>query len=397
MKNRDDYYVFISYASKDQEQANALYSVLTGSRNGFACWMDKQKIKFDKRAFQEQIVQGIQQASCIVLVDTRESQKSEYVKMELATAEMYKVPIVRYKASQTKWKFLNQLRLRWAIQRVQFRATQPVWFTLLGLLLLMGAMIVSVLFLGTETARAAERYLPEAMFASVVREDEKEVDPSIAAPFYFVPDYAQILDDFNEDISFNQRSDYYYDISPRGAEVEIDQDGGALYLFYPDWCADGDLMWECETEIRGKKIRWDYLQYFGFRARSVAYSDEQDISISISPQRRGYGFGWSFSDHATPFFHANSTFPEEDFYAYVALDHNWHTYEILLDPVMHTLFYYMDGQLIDTHGMQHYDEWVEDDSVKLVIYALSSGSKKDDEQISATRFEIDRLIVGGFR
>jgi len=81
----------------------------------------------------------------------------------------------------------------------------------------------------------------------------------------------------------------------------------------------------------------------------------------------------------------------------VALDHNWHTFEILLDPVMHTLFYYMDGQLIDTHVMQYYDEWVEDDSVKLVIYALSSGNRKDTEQISDTYFEIDRLIVGGFR
>jgi hypothetical protein len=395
MKKTSNQYIFISYASKNEEQANTLYKTLTSSRYGFACWMDRQKIEINEKTFQEQIVHGIRQAGCLILVDTRESQKSKYVKMELATAETYKVPIIRYKAKQAKWEFLNRLRLQWAIQRIQFRVTQPAWFTLLGLLLLLGAMIFSVLFLGTATARAAERYLPEAVFASISgNEDETQVDPSVAAPFYFVPDYAQILDDFNLDGEIDNDSYFYRGMAQEGTGVDIAKENERLHLFIPGSCSMVDGAFECQTEIvYGKHdIRWDYLQYFGFRARSVMNSSRLNVSLRISSESGENGFGWSFSDHATPFYKSSFAYPEEDFFAYVTMDNNWHAYEILLDPTMHKLFFYMDGQLIDTYMMQYYDEWVENNVMQFVLGVHGDGGDDAD-----TYFEIDRLVVGGFR
>jgi len=400
MNPKKDSYAFISYSSANRDDAKKLFDILTNQRNRLTCWLDVIELDGQGVVFQKQIVEGIKNASCLVLVETEEAKKSDYVDMELKTALSANIPVIRFSPKKGQSKLIESIRLFFLAQLIKFRATQPYWVSLTLFILLLGIMAGIVFLFGSlvfpTAVRAASRLLPEAVYNAISQPDEQNISPEVAAPFHYIPDSALLLEDFSNGDQWI-RNYFHYDIKPRNENVKINAVNGLLQFEIPEFCYSNELRWDCEIEIQSPQYPLDSIQYFAFRAKLDQTSNAENISLSISiPSwtRRRSGFGWDLSAHVTPFFRSSTKLPEQDFYAYVETDQNWHAYEILLDPKTSILYYYVDGQLIDTHKMQYYEEW-KSAPLKLIIYALGNGnSNLETKDKVDTQIEIDKIIIG---
>ncbi len=79
----DGKYVFISYSSKDFEQATWIKNTLES--NGIPCWMDKKSIH-GGQDFSKEIPEAIKGCSAFVLILTRNSQEAHWVQEEILAA-----------------------------------------------------------------------------------------------------------------------------------------------------------------------------------------------------------------------------------------------------------------------------------------------------------------------
>ena len=79
----DGKYVFISYSSKDKEQAEWVKNTL--EKNGIPCWMDKKSIHGGQN-FSKEIPDAIKGCSAFVLILTGNSQEAHWVQEEILAA-----------------------------------------------------------------------------------------------------------------------------------------------------------------------------------------------------------------------------------------------------------------------------------------------------------------------
>ena len=402
MTEKKDAYAFISYSSDNRNEALRLYEVLTNKRHRITCWLDVVDLNSLDMAFQEQIIRGITNASCLILVETQESKKSDYVDLELRTALQHNTPTFRYKVHQNESSFIESLRMFLLAQKVKFRTTQPYWITLVILVSFLAIMGFALFFFGRTLtpvfSEAVNRILPEAAQISINLDDIEEIiKPEIAAPFHYIPSYYLQQDGFDDTQSFDYGA-LYFDISAQNEDVSAMVENGSLTFQIPKICTQQNE-YSCEIEIHSQGYNLEQLQYFAFRAKINSMAENQNLSLSISiPSwtRTRSGFGWNLSQHVTPFFRSSPALPEPEFYAHVEIDEKWHAYEILLDPQESLLYYYVDGQLIDTHKMQFYEDW-KTAPICLIIYALGNINESMDVTSSVdTYIEVDELIVGGF-
>jgi len=420
MKEKRDTYVFISYASADRRHALDLYQSLSGKWHRITCWMDVYDIAVDDATFQEHILRGIQNASALVLVESDASRQSVYVQRELAEARTSGIPVFRHRVAISQDQsepaekprginaLLRRLQLAWLDLRIKFRITQPFWLANLAILLVIAGMGTAIYFLGRTVTplvvEALDRSLPEPLVVDQLQQETPvPLDPAAEAPFHFKPGAALLSDDFSNDGGINEAV-FRYDIKPGYEQVSIRQQDGILNFDLPPECTREDLYWSCETEINTHRLTLPALQYFGLRLRAPqGLNPLREVSFSISvtgPYRRRTGFGWAFSNHVTPFFRPNVLLPEPEYYAYIPLDDRWHAYEIVVDPDTGTLFYYMDGQLIDKIAMRHFTQW-QDAPLVLIIYTMGEIIKQqetpfDIAAMPATHLEIDQIMVGSF-
>lgn len=84
-------YAFISYSTKNQQDADILRDILI--KNHIGCWRAPDDIPTGSR-YAHVINDAIEQCACVVLLLTEESQKSVWVEKELECAESYRKPIL---------------------------------------------------------------------------------------------------------------------------------------------------------------------------------------------------------------------------------------------------------------------------------------------------------------
>ncbi|MFO1501110.1 MAG: TIR domain-containing protein [Verrucomicrobiota bacterium] len=82
--------IFISYAHQDAEIAQKIAEYLKGQ--GFTCWLDQAKLRVGQ-LYDERIANGIAQSAAVLVLVSRSSVASEYVKYEATTAINRKIPI----------------------------------------------------------------------------------------------------------------------------------------------------------------------------------------------------------------------------------------------------------------------------------------------------------------
>jgi hypothetical protein len=408
MIEKGDSYVFISYARENLALASELYARLNSKKHRIPCWMDQYDLPVDEQVFQAHILTALQHANGLVLVKTQHAQESLYVGRELAEAEKAGVPVFSYrirseKKSNALTNFFRQIKTAFVATRIKMRITQPFWLsaTLLGVMILaMSAFIFEMSRRITPVvAEVIQGQLPEAAQVLPIAQPIPDLNPKMAAPFFFVPDTILLADEF-EGQGGLEDTHYYFDIRPRLADVATLQQDGWLLLDYPGRCLEEGFRWECETEIHGPDVDLRSVQYFGVRARALALTKQKEISISLStsgPRRWRTGFGWALSDHVTPFYRANSNLPEEDFYAYLPLDDGWHAYEILIDPLQSVLFFYMDGQLIDRNPLHYMEDWLDAPlMLMLFIDAVDDVVVNQGGPAPRSTYQIDQIILGGY-
>ena len=402
MKEKKDAYAFISYSSANRDEAQKIFKILTSKRFRLTCWLDVVDINLKEEDFPQQIYEGIKNASCLIFIDTEEARQSVYVDLEQKTAIEFNIPIFRYQVKPDRLKVAQNLYQNFLAQRVKFRVTQPFWVSLLVLSLMLAIMAGIIYFFGAlvfpSTVKAASRLLPDAVYESFFQPVKNDIAPDLAAPFHYIPDYALLLEDFNK--SKTIPNEYFkFDLVPRNENVKINIKDESLIFSIPSSCYPPNNKFECSIEIRSQEYSLETIQYFSFRARVNEISNAENLSLSISIpsySRRRSGFGWNLSESATPFFRSTSKYPEEDFYAHVELDSDWHAYEILLNPENGILSYYVDGQFIDSHNMKYYEQWKTAPLV-LIIYSLANGEENQNYiTYIDSEIEIDQIIVGGF-
>lgn len=397
----NDGYAFISYSSSNRQEAKTLYEALTNKPHQLTCWLDVMEIDSHSLTFQEQIVSAIRNASCLVMVETDEAKESDYVDLEIKVAEQYNLPVFRYQVKKKQPEFVQKLRIFYLAQRIKFRTAQPFWVSLTLLTVLLAVMAGVIFLFGRSispwVAQAADRVLPQAAQIPVeVVPLEELISPETAAPFHYTPTSFLLQDDFREGESLELSQNYYYDIYPPNKNVHVGIQNGSLTFDIPSECQQQNP-YPCEVEIHSQDLTLNSIEYFGFRARISAIYPGQNLSFSISVPswtRRRTGFGWNLSEHVTPFYRSFTQLPEEDFYAYVTIDRNWHAYEILVDHENAALNYYVDGQLIDKHTMKYFTEW-QSAPLCLIIYALGNGEENQTAPVD-THIEVDQILIGGF-
>ncbi len=84
-------YAFISYSTKNQQDADILRDILI--KNHIGCWRAPDDIPTGSR-YAHVINDAIEQCACVILLLTEESQKSVWVEKELECAESYRKPIL---------------------------------------------------------------------------------------------------------------------------------------------------------------------------------------------------------------------------------------------------------------------------------------------------------------
>ncbi|MGN1372495.1 MAG: TIR domain-containing protein [Candidatus Coproplasma sp.] len=87
-------FVFISYSSNDKNLAKTVWDYLTG--RGFSCWMAPQSLKAGKD-YPSQIVEGIRNCSAFILLSSENTNRSEHVSNEVATAFDARKPLVVFR------------------------------------------------------------------------------------------------------------------------------------------------------------------------------------------------------------------------------------------------------------------------------------------------------------
>ena len=90
--------VFISYKSENAEYADALHEKF--QQNGIKCWLDTNNIRTAKN-FAQEIIDGLNEAKVIVLIYSKEADKSPYVYREIETAFEANKHIVPLKIDDT--------------------------------------------------------------------------------------------------------------------------------------------------------------------------------------------------------------------------------------------------------------------------------------------------------
>ncbi len=90
--------VFISYSSKNAEYANAVHDKL--ENNGIKCWIDSNNIRTATN-FAQEIIDGLNEAKVVVLIYSKDSDKSKYVFREIETAFESNKSIVPLKIDDT--------------------------------------------------------------------------------------------------------------------------------------------------------------------------------------------------------------------------------------------------------------------------------------------------------
>ena len=84
------YDAFISHASQDSERAIEIYNAL--EERGLKCWIDKKNIRPGKK-YAEEIVRGVRQSRCMVIVISNYSNQSDNVTAEAEEARKSGKPI----------------------------------------------------------------------------------------------------------------------------------------------------------------------------------------------------------------------------------------------------------------------------------------------------------------
>lgn len=90
--------VFISYKSENAEYADALHERF--EQEGIKCWLDTNNIRTAKN-FAQEIIDGLNEAKVIVLIYSKEADKSKYVYREIETAFEANKHIVPLKIDET--------------------------------------------------------------------------------------------------------------------------------------------------------------------------------------------------------------------------------------------------------------------------------------------------------
>jgi hypothetical protein len=394
--------IFISHASQNQAVTEELYQALTG-RYHLNCWMDAFDLHTDKGPFSEQIVQALRSASVLVVVDSPAARNSDYVTREIQLGKDLQLPIRECSIDERLPAWRRKLRIQRLALGIQLRQARSFLLAALTLILLLVVLSVGIFLLGTRVYRAlagTERELAAPLWpAQTPTSTPGPSDPKLAAPFHFLPDTMLLQDDFDQPALENKINDQTmtYNIDPPDPQVQVGQQNGSLVVDFPADCLNTDKIWDCELELDSNILDASAIQYFGMRARTVERTSRRDISVSVSisePQRSRAGFGWDFTDHAMAFFRSIPSLPEKDLYAYVKIDADWHAYEIVRNSQTARFDYYVDGQMVATFTPVHVEDWNQA-PLRLIIYSLSAQNETGGEK-TATRFEMDQVIIGGF-
>jgi hypothetical protein len=397
--------IFISHSSKDRQVTDELYQVLSRSHH-LECWMDNYDLNAGEGAFPTQIVNALQGARVLALVDTPASRASDYVQREVQTARDLQIPVYHcpINIQQPAWR--RKLQIEWLHLRIQMHLARGFISAAAILALLLVGMVAFLFLLGTQVApvlaHADWRNLPAA-FRSTPTPTAVPTpsDPKVAAPFHFKPVSVLWQEDFNDPAYENSLNEkmlgYTYKFNP--GLVKSVQQTGSLVMDIPAICLDQKLYNDCRLTLASQTLESGNLQYFGLRARSLQsnYLRGTSVDLSISsPNSEQVGFGWYFIDQVMAYFYSLPELPEKDFTAFVPIDKGWHAYEILRDPQKATLSYYVDGQLVGGFTPVHGNEW---NRAELQLTIASIRNKLDDptgKMKTGTHFEIDELVVGGF-
>ncbi len=94
-------FVFLCYAHADAAFAARLSADLQAS--GLTCWTDQRGLKPGTADWEQTVRDAIRACQAIVLVASRDSRQSRYVKAELSVAEMYQRPVYPLWAAGEEW------------------------------------------------------------------------------------------------------------------------------------------------------------------------------------------------------------------------------------------------------------------------------------------------------
>jgi len=395
--------IFINHASQNQAVTEELYQALT-QRYHLSCWMDAFDLHTDKGPFSEQIVKALRSASMLVVVDSPAARNSDYVTREVQLGKDLQLSIRRCSIDERLPVWRRKLRIQRLALGIQLRQARSFMVAALVLFLLLAVLAVGVFLLGTQVYPAlaqAGRDLPAAFWPTPTQTAIPAIaDAKLAAPFHFKPDTVILQDDFDNPAFDNKINDQTmtYNIAPRDPQVKVGQQNGSLVISFPTDCLTKEKTWDCELELDSKILDANAIQYFGLRARTVERTSMRDVSVSISinePQRSRAGFGWDFADQAMAFFRSIPALPEKELYAYIKIDPGWHAYEIVRDGQTARFDYFVDGQLVATDTPVHAQDWNQA-PLRLIIYSFSAVNESGGEK-TATRFEMDQVIIGGFK
>jgi hypothetical protein len=394
--------IFISHSSLNARVTKELYAALTG-RFHLDCWLDAFDLHADGSSFSAQIINALRGSSLLVLVDSPAARASDYVAREVQAAKDLQKPIRRCSIDENQPALLRKIKIQWLALTIQLRLARGFLLAAMSLILLLAGLAVVVFILGSQVAPAlaqAARNLPGTSIPTPTPTAiPTPSDPKLAAPFHFKPDTVVFQDDFITKGSENDINDPTYpNILPNNPQVQVSSENGSLVIDFPVGCLDEQKRWECRLRLNSKVLDASAIQYLGFRARTAARSSLRSVSVSLStydPLENLSGFGWNLTDYAMAYFRSIPPLPEKELYAYVPIDMGWHAYEILRDPQKPTFYYYIDGQLVDKYTLVHAREW-DQAPLHLIIFSDKGYFEHSGEQ-SETRFELEDVIVGGFK
>ncbi len=397
--------IFISHSSLNAKVTKELYASLTG-RFHLACWMDNFDLQGNLGTFSAQIVNALRSASLLVLVDSTAARASDYVHRETRLAKDLQIPIRRCSISEEQPALLRRIRIEWLAITIQLRLARGFLFAALSLILVLAVLAAGIFFLGTRVVPVMAQAVGDLPRAAVPTPTLTAVptlsDPKLAAPFHFKADTILLQDDFDNPGAGNGFSDPllpFYS-APRDPNFKLNQQNGSLVMLFPEECLNGKMVNECQLILDSNILDAKAIQYFGLRARTVERTYLRGISVSFSinePNNSRAGFGWNFTDRAMAFFHSIPALPETNLYTFVPINMGWHAYEILRDPQNPTFYYYIDGQLVDKYNPIHAREW-DQAPLQLMFYSIGNKSiNPSSKAMTDTQFEIDELVVGGFK
>ena len=397
--------VFISHSSLNAKVTQELYAALTG-RFQLTCWLDNFDLKGNLGTFSAQIVDALRGSGLLVLVDSVAGRSSDYVRREIQLAKDLQIPIRRCSIDEDQPALFRKIRIQWLAMNIQLRLAKGFLLAALSLVVLLVSMAAVIFVLGTQVVPVFAQgggNLPDPFHPKPTSTPvPTPSDPKLAAPFHFKPDTILLQDDFEAAVagnSFNDPNLPYYS-APHDPNFKLSPQNGSLVMDFPAECLDGKMVNECQLLLDSNILDAKAIEYFGLRARTTERTYLRGISVSLSindPFTSLAGFGWYFNDNAIAFFHSIPALPEKNLYSAVQIDMGWHAYEILRDPNNPTLYYYIDGQLVDTYNPVHAREW-DMAPVQLIIYSIGSKTlNPSSSALTDTRFEIDELVVGGFK